>query len=88
MRRHRSTASLYRRSGRGKSGPAGPISGGDLAMDAFILACIALRRSVEEKYIPEPEFQPFRLECLRPVSENHDEPPSRIFNPLGEGATV
>jgi hypothetical protein len=57
-------------------------------MDAFILACLALRRSVEEKRIPEPEFQPFRLEYLRPVSENHGEPPSRAFNQFSEGATV
>ncbi len=57
-------------------------------MDAFILACLALRRSVEEKRIPEPEFQPFRLEYLRPVSENHDEPPAQAFNQFREGATV
>jgi hypothetical protein len=55
-------------------------------MDAFILACLALRRSVEE--IPEPEFQPFRLEYFRPVSENHDEQPSQTFNQFSEGATV
>ena len=57
-------------------------------MDAFILACLALRRSVEEKRIPEPEFQPFRLEGLRPVSENHDEQPSQAFNRFSRGATV
>ena len=57
-------------------------------MDAFILACLALRRSVEEKRIPEPEFQPFRLECLDPVNENHDEKPSLAFNQFSEGATV
>jgi len=57
-------------------------------MDAFILACLALRRSVEEKHIPEPEFQPFRLECLDPVNENHDEKPSLAFNQFSEGATV
>ncbi len=88
MRRHRGAASLYHRSRGGKSGPAGSISGGDLVMDAFILACLALRRSVEEKRIPEPEFQPFRLEYLRPVSENHDEQPSQGFNQFSEGATV
>jgi hypothetical protein len=57
-------------------------------MDAFILACLALRRSVEEKRIPEAEFQPFRLEYLRPVSENHDEQPTQAFNQFSEGATV
>jgi hypothetical protein len=88
MRRYRSAASLYHGSRRGKSGPAGSISGGDLVMDAFILACLALRRSVEEKRIPEPEFQPFRLESFRPVSENHDEQPSQAFNQFREGATV
>jgi len=88
MRRHRGAASLYHRSRGGKSGPAGSVSGGDLVMDAFILACLALRRSVEEKHIPEPEFQPFRLEYFRPVSENHDEQPSQAFNQFSEGATV
>jgi hypothetical protein len=88
MRRHRSAASLYHCSRRGKSGPAGSISGGDLVMDAFILACLALRRSVEEKRIPEPEFQSFRLEYFRPVSENHDEQPSQAFNQFSEGVTV
>jgi hypothetical protein len=57
-------------------------------MDAFILACLALRRFVEEKRIPEPEFQSFRLEYFRPVSENHDEQPSQAFNQFTEGATV
>jgi len=57
-------------------------------MDAFILACLALRRSVEEKHIPEPEFQPFRLEYLHSVNENHDEQPSLAFNQFSEGATV
>jgi hypothetical protein len=88
MRRHCSAASLYHRSRGGKSGSAGSISGGDLVMDAFILACLALRRSVEEKRIPEPQFQPFRLEYLRPVSEKHDEQPSQAFNQFSEGATV
>jgi hypothetical protein len=88
MRRYRGAASLYRRSRRGESGPAGSISGGDLVMDAFILACPVLRRSVEEKHIPEPEFQPFRLEYLHSVNENHDEQPSLAFNQFSEGATV
>jgi hypothetical protein len=57
-------------------------------MDAFILACLALRRSVEEKPISEPKFQPFRLEYLRPVGKNHDEQPSQAFNQFSEGATV
>jgi hypothetical protein len=88
MRRHRGTSSLYRRSRRGESGPTGSISGGDLVMDAFILACLALRRSVEEKHIPEPEFQPFRLEYLYPVNVNHDEQSTLAFNQFSEGATV
>jgi len=57
-------------------------------MDAFILACLVLRRSVEEKHIPEPEFQPFRLEYLHSVNQNHDEQPSLAFNQFSEGATV
>ena len=57
-------------------------------MDAFILACLALRRSVEEKHIPEPESQPFRLEYLYSVNENHDEQPSQEFNQFSEGAKV
>jgi hypothetical protein len=57
-------------------------------MDFLILACIALRRSDEEKRVPEPEFQPFRLEHLRPVSEMRDESPSQAFNELSEIATV
>jgi hypothetical protein len=57
-------------------------------MDFLILASIALRRSVEEKRIPEPEFQPFRLEHLRPVNEMRDESPSQAFNKLNEIATV
>jgi hypothetical protein len=57
-------------------------------MDAFILACLVLRRSVEEKHIPEPEFQAFRLEYLHSVNENHDEQPSLAFNQFSEGATV
>jgi hypothetical protein len=57
-------------------------------MDAFILACLALRRSAEEKRIPEPEFQPFRLEFLRPVKENGDEPSSLALDQSGETAIV
>jgi hypothetical protein len=57
-------------------------------MDAFILACLALRRSAEEKRIPEPEFQPFRLEFLRPVKENGDEPLSPAFDQSSETAIV
>jgi hypothetical protein len=37
--------------------------------DAFILVSLALRRRAEEKRSPEPDFQPFRLEHLRPVTE-------------------
>jgi hypothetical protein len=55
-------------------------------MDAFILVCLALRRSGEEKRIPEPEFQPFRLEFLRPVKENGDEPSSAAFDQSGQTA--
>jgi hypothetical protein len=57
-------------------------------MDAFILAYLALRRSDEEKRIPEPEFQPFRLEFLRPAKENLDEPLSPAFDQPGETAIV
>jgi hypothetical protein len=57
-------------------------------MDAFILACLALRRSAEEKRIPEPEFQPFRLEFLRPAKESRDGPSSPAFNQFSETATV
>jgi hypothetical protein len=57
-------------------------------MDAFILACLALRRLAEEKRIPEPEFQPFRLEFLRPVKENVNEPLSPAFDQSGEAAIV
>ena len=57
-------------------------------MVAFILAYVALRRSAEEKRIPEPEFQPFRLEFLRPAKESHDEPSSSAFDQFGETATV
>jgi hypothetical protein len=57
-------------------------------MDALILAFLALRRSVEGKRIPEPEFKPFRLEYFRPISENRDERPSQAFNQFSEGATV
>jgi hypothetical protein len=56
-------------------------------MDAFILVCLALRRPVEEKRIPEPEFQPFRLEFLRPAKENRDEP-SSAFDQFSETAIV
>jgi hypothetical protein len=57
-------------------------------MDAFILACLALRRRAEEKRIPEPEFQPFRLELLRPVRETRDEPSSPVFDHISETAMV
>lgn len=57
-------------------------------MDFLILASIALRRSGEEKRVPEPEFQPFRLEYLYPVNENHDEQSTLQFNQFSEGATV
>jgi hypothetical protein len=57
-------------------------------MDAFILACLALRRLAEEKRIPEPEFLPFRLEFLRPVKENVNEPLSPAFDQSGEAAIV
>jgi hypothetical protein len=57
-------------------------------MDALILACLALRRSTEEKQIPEPGFQPFRLEFLRPATENRDEPSSPAFNQFSETAVV
>jgi hypothetical protein len=57
-------------------------------MEAFILAYLALRRSGEEKRIPEPEFQPFRLEFLRPAKENFDEPSSSAFDQFSETATV
>jgi hypothetical protein len=57
-------------------------------MEAFILAYLALRRSGEEKRIPEPEFQPFRLEFLRPAKENCDEPSSSAFDQFSETAIV
>ena len=57
-------------------------------MDFLILAYIALRRSGEKKRVPEPEFQSFRLEYLRPVNEMRDESPSQAFNKLSEIATV
>jgi hypothetical protein len=57
-------------------------------MDAFILACLALRRSREEKRIPEQEFQAFRLEFLRPAKENRNEPSSPAFDQFSETATV
>ena len=57
-------------------------------MDAFFLACLALRRAAEEQRIPEPEFQPFRLEFLRPVKENADETSSPAFDQSSETAIV
>jgi hypothetical protein len=57
-------------------------------MDFLIIASIALRPPGEEKRIPEPEFQPFRLEYLRPVNEMRDESPSQAFNKLSEIATA
>ena len=57
-------------------------------MEAFILAYLALRRSAEKKRIPEPEFQPFRLEFLRPAKENRDEPSSSAFDQFSETAIV
>ena len=57
-------------------------------MNAFILAYLAPRRSAEEKRIPEPEFQAFRLEFLRPVRENFDEPSSPAFDQSSETAIV
>jgi hypothetical protein len=55
-------------------------------MNAFILAYLALRSAAQEKRVPEPEFQPFRLEFLRPVKENGDEPSSPAFDQSGETA--
>ena len=55
-------------------------------MNAFILAYLALRPAAQEKRVPEPEFQPFRLEFLRPVKENGDEPSSPAFDQSGETA--
>jgi hypothetical protein len=57
-------------------------------VDAFILACLTLRRPAEEKRIPEPEFQPFRLEFLRPAKENRDEPSSPALDQFSETAIV
>ena len=57
-------------------------------MDAFILAYLALRRSAEEKRIPEPEFQPFRLEFLLPVKENRGELSSPVSDRFSETAIV
>ena len=57
-------------------------------MVAFILPYLALRRSGEEKRISEPEFQPFRLEFLRPAKENRDEPSSSAFDQFSETAIV
>jgi enoyl-CoA hydratase/carnithine racemase len=37
-----------------------------------LYACLALRRRVEEKRSPDPEFQPFRLEFIRSVTETCD----------------
>jgi hypothetical protein len=56
-------------------------------MDAFI-ACLALRRSAEEKRTPEPEFQPFRLEFPRPAKESRDEPSASAFDQFSETAIV
>jgi hypothetical protein len=57
-------------------------------MDFLILAFIALRQSGQEKRIPEPQFQPFRLEYLRPVNETRGESTSRPFDELTEIAPV
>lgn len=57
-------------------------------MDAFVLACLALRQPAEEKRIPEPEFQPFRLEFLRPVTEARAEPPTPAYGQISETAMV
>lgn len=57
-------------------------------MDAFILAYLALRPATQEKRVPEPEFQPFRLEFLRPAKESRDEPLSSAFDQFSETATV
>ena len=57
-------------------------------MDAFILAYLALRPAAQEKRVPEPEFQPFRLEFLRPAKESRDGPSSPAFNQFSETATV
>jgi len=57
-------------------------------MGAFILAYLALRRPAEEKRIPEPEFQPFRLEFLRPVKEDRGEPSSPASDQFSETAIV
>ncbi|HZC34450.1 MAG TPA: hypothetical protein VE242_02490 [Chthoniobacterales bacterium] len=57
-------------------------------MDAFIIACLALRRQAEEKRIPEPEFQSFRLEFLHPVTETRGEPSSGAFGQFSETAMV
>ena len=57
-------------------------------MDAFILAYLALHPAAQEKRIPEPEFQPFRQEFLRPAKESRDEPSSSAFDQFGETATV
>ena len=57
-------------------------------MNTFILAYLALRRSAEEKRIPEPEFQPFRLEFLRPVKDNRGERSSPASDQFSETAIV
>ena len=57
-------------------------------MDALILVCWALRRPVQEKRIPEPEFQPFRLEFLRPAKESRDQSSSSAFDQFSETAIV
>jgi hypothetical protein len=51
-------------------------------MDAFIIACLALRRRVEEKRSPDPEFQPFRLEFIRSVTDDKNNPESLSFVPI------
>ena len=55
-------------------GRSGTSRGEELSMDAFIIACLALRRRIEEKRSPDPEFQPFRLEFIRSVTETCDKP--------------
>ena len=45
-----------------------------ILLHPFIIACLALRRRVEEKRSPDSEFQPFRLEFIRSVTETCDKP--------------
>ena len=47
-------------------------------MDALIITCLALRPRVEEKRSPDTEFQPFRLEFIRSVTETSDKPLSTV----------